>query len=284
MLCPVCQSFVKKRSSFCSTCGHQLPVMVGVHHPFGIRFPDATGKLCQAAVNKARAAPCYAVRREGAVCYHVSLFDRTSLYQLADLYALALKASGYDLVEHTTDGRHFFSGPSFWRCLAERVGGEPAKSPAFSHWGMKCHSLFGCLAAQQRQHEMYHREGLEVFYHGRHGIFPCDDGKLQSLRHEVVGRDDLERVMDTTTFYPDREKIRAEVLRLIQRAGCHRCPCFSARHLEEQVKAIPLEVRIGETPGWQFVNCQIHGPGVAFSCYRDNEVAVACEVGVDLLS
>lgn len=276
MQCPVCESLVKKRSSFCPTCGHQLPLIVGVTYPFGIRFPDGAGKLYQAAVNKARAAPCYAVRQVGSVHYHVALFDRTILYPLADLYALVVKACGYDLVEHTTDGHHFFSGPSFWRCLAERVGGEVAKAPAISHWSVKCHSFFGCLAAQQRQHEMYHREGWEVFYHGRHGIFPCDEERLRSLGHNVLGRNDLERVMDTSTFYPDRAKIRAEVLRLIQRAGCHRCPCFSARHLEEQVRAIPLEVRVGVTPGWQFVNCQIHGPGVTFGCYRDAAVQAVC--------
>jgi len=206
----------------------------------------------------------------------VALFDRTSLYQLADLYALALKAHGYDLVEHTTDGHHFFAGPSFWRCLAERVGGEPAKAPAFSHWNVKCHSLFGCLAAQQRQHEMYHREGWEVFYHGRHGIFPCDEDRRRSLGHDVLGRSDLERVMDTTTFYPDRAKIRVEVLRLIQRAGCHRCPCFSARYLDKRVQAIPLDVRIGVTPGWQFLNCAIHGPGVAFRCYDVKAIPGEC--------
>lgn len=279
MQCPVCESLVRRRSSFCPTCGHELPFVVGVEYPFGIRFPDGSGKLYQAAINKARCAPCYAVRQVDAVRYHVALFDRTSLFQLADLYALVLKACGADryvLVEHTTDGRHFFSGPSFWRCLAERVAGEPAKAPARSHWGVKCHSLFGCLAAQARQHEMYHREGWEVFYHGRHGIFPCDEERLQASQHELLGRNDFDRVMDTSTFYPDRAKIRAEVLRLIQRAGCHRCPCFSARYLDEQIRQIPLEVKVGVTPGWQFVNCQVHGPGVAFRCYDGTAIPGEC--------
>ena len=260
MICPSCQAVVRKRSNFCAHCGHQMPVMVGVHYPFGIRFPaSGFGPEFAAAVMQARRAPRYHVDAIEGARFHVALYDRTTVSDLAKLHRMVFSAlPGQEpLIEHTTDGRSFFSGPSFWGCFAKRLAGTGVDFPEVAHCDARCHSYFGCVAAQKRQHEMYHREGWELFYNGRHGIFPGGDDA-----DGVLALDDIDR----SRFILDRDKVKAEVMNLFRRAGTNRCPLFSQSHLEQQVRKLPSVVFVGD-PGWRFVDCAIHGPAVAFECY-----------------
>lgn len=248
MLCPSCSSIVKKRSNFCRYCGQSIPILVGADYPFGIRFPCGPGAAFAVVVNAARKAPRYFVQEVSGVSFHVALYDRPHVPDLAHLYRLLLSEipSVRHLVEHTTDGRTFFSGPSFWSCMADRLTDDRVVSPDVAHPSVGCHSVFGCIAAQRRQHEMYHREGWEVFYPDRHGLVP--DG-------------------DPRTFVVDRAKIKAEVLNLIRRAGTHRCPIFRPSRLDAAVRSLPSVVEIGETPGWDTFVCSLHGQAFCWSCY-----------------
>ena len=277
MHCPSCKAVARKGSSFCSYCGQQLPVVVGESYPYGLRFSAGSGAAFAVALNHARQAPVYSPRTIDGVRFHVALYDRSSLSALAELHRLVFMALPGDrpLIEHTIDGRHFFTGPSFWDCLAKRVSGCGVEYPEFPHPGCRCHSYFGCIAAQRRQHEMYHREGWEVFYHGRHGSF---GGGLSQEDEDFVAsgratRSELAAVLGTSAFTLDRAKVKAEVMRLINRAGAHRCPLFSPVHLEQQLRRLPGTVLLNgdlADPGWGFLNCAIHGPAVYFRCYDGN--------------
>jgi hypothetical protein len=247
MKCPSCTALTKKGASFCSYCGCQLPIVVGVSFPYGLRFPFSTDPAMAAAVTHARRAPRYFIQKAGAARLHVALYDRPHADELAELHRLvfaALYGRQALAIEHTVDGRSFFTGPSFWVCMARRLGGDLVQTFEVPHPGARCHSLFGCLAAQKRQPEMYHREGWEVFYPGRHG--------------QLVGRE---------RFVLDRDKVRAETMNLIKRAGAHRCPLFSASHFDKAIRGLPSVVFIGEDPGWALFDCAVHGPAVRLACY-----------------
>jgi len=276
MHCPSCKATARKGSSFCSYCGQQLPVVVGESFPYGIRFPAGRGPAFAVALSHARQAPVYSVRVIEGARFHVALYDRLSLSALAELHRLVFMALPGDrpLVEHTIDGRHFFTGPSFWACLARRVAGRGVEYPEFPHPDCRCHSFFGCIAAQRRQHEMYHREGWEVFYHGRHGSFgsglsQADEDFIASGR---ATRSEIVAILGTSSFVLDRAKVKAEVLAMVERAGAHRCPLFSRAHLEKQLRKLPGTVLLGlpdADPSWGFLNCAIHGPAVFFRCYGE---------------
>lgn len=259
-----------------------MPVVVGVSYPFGIRFPHDRGPASAVALNHAKRAPVYSCPVIDGARFHVALYDRSSLSELVELHRLVFMAlpGSRPLIKHTTDGRSFFTGPSFWGCFAKRVAGAGLEWPDVAHPCARCHSYFGCVFAQKRQHEMYHREGWEVFYHGRHGLFatglsPEDEDFVFSGR---ATKADLDRVLGCGTFHPDREKIKAEVMRLIRHAGAHRCPLFSPLHLDQQVKRIPTAVPLAgpcADPEWRFLNCAIHGPAAAWRCYGDITVDAA---------
>lgn len=114
-----------------------------------------------------------------------------------------------------------------------------------------------------------------MFYNSRHGLFPGGDSEeFQSLwetGRELVSLGDE---IDRGTFVLDRSKVKAEALNLIRRAGAHRCPLFSPAYLEKQVRKLPSVVLLGETPGWGFINCAIHGPAVYFKCYEERTIDV----------
>jgi len=287
MQCSVCQAVVKKGSNFCRYCGHQMPVLIGASFPFGIRFPSGSGKVLASAINQARSAPRYFEEMIERVKFHVALYDRTTVADLAVLYQKVFSTFRGDspvLIEHTTDGRHFFTGPSFWGCLARRLGNDEMLTFEEPQPGTRCHSYFGCLAAQKRQHQIYHREGWEVFYNGRHGFFPGGDSdefkNLKEQGRELVA---LGEEIDRTRFVLDRAKVRAETMNLIRRAGAHRCPLFSPSHFDKAIRRLPSVVFVGEDPGWEFLNCAIHGPAVRWRCYEERAVEIEAgvkEVGV----
>jgi hypothetical protein len=251
-----------------------MPVIIGASYPFGIRFPACSrGAAFVAAVTQARSAPRYAESVIEGVRFHVALFDRATIADLAALHRkvfFALRGEHSTLIEHTTDGRHFFSGPSFWGCFARRLTDDRVEFPEVAHSGARCHSYFGCLATQSRQHEMYHREGWEMFYNGRHGLSPGGDSEeFQALRESGRELVALGEEIERGAFVLDRAKVKAETLNLIRRSGAHRCPLFSPAHLHKQIRKLPSVVFIGETPGWGFINCAIHGPAVYFKCYGE---------------
>jgi hypothetical protein len=258
-VCPSCQAVVKKGSSFCRYCGHQLPVVVGVSYPYGIRFPAVDGDA--AVVALARTAPKYSLDVSPAGIFYTALYDRLTLPQLADLHRAAFLALPRGSIMHTVDGRTFFGGSSFWACMSRRLNDEGVFDGEVEHWSARCHSFFGCISAQKRQHAMYHREGWEVFYPGRHGRFadsvsgdeanPCPE--VDTGRHQF--------------FYPDRAKIQAEVLQLAKRSGCNRCPMFSPAYLAQQVKKIPLVLEFGVTPDCGWFRCQLHGDAAWWRVY-----------------
>jgi hypothetical protein len=268
MLCPSCSSVVAKGSNFCSRCGYQVPIVVGASFPFGIRFPVSFGPAYAAAVSHARRAPCYSTCTVEGATFHVALYDRPHVSDLAELHRMVFMAlpGARPLIEHTIDGHTFFSGPSFWGCFARRLTEAPVEYPEVAHTGCRCHSLFGCLAAQKRQHEMYHREGWEVFYNGRHGYFPGGEDAF-TVDGPGGGSDLVSGPIDRAIFMLDRAKVRSEAMNLVRRAGAHRCPLFSPSHFDQQIKRLPSLVEVGETPGWRYLECAVHGPAVAWSCY-----------------
>lgn len=257
MDCPVCQAVVKKGSSFCRYCGHQLPVVIGASYPYGIRFPEKPGAAHVVAL--AYSAPKYAVTEIAGEQFHIALYDRQTLPLLTELHREAFRALPHGSITHTVDGRTFFGGPSFWACMSRRLAGEGVFEGEVEHWPARCHSFFGCISAQKRQHVMYHREGWEVFYPGRHGIFssalPGEDALLSAAPKKPQ------------LFIPDKAKIKTEVLSLITRAGCNRCPMFSPSYLNQQIKKIPPMLEFGQTPDCGWIECAIHGLAAWWKCY-----------------
>lgn len=268
MLCPSCSSVVRKKSNFCSRCGHQMPVIVGVDFPFGLRFPSVPNAPgLAAAISLALQAPVYRSEHLEGLRYHVALYDRPHVADLAELHRVAFAAlAPRPLIEHTMDGHAFAVGPSIWACLARRLGDDRTEHPEVPHPGCRCHSYFGCLAAQRRQHEMYHRDGVEVFYNGRHGIFPGGEDVEYRALQDSGDLLSLGDALDTSVFCLDRAKVKAEVMNLIKRAGAHRCPLFSPAYLEAQIRKLPEVVEVG-SKGWRYLHCAMRGPAVAWSCY-----------------
>jgi hypothetical protein len=282
MLCPSCSAVVKKEGNFCSHCGCQVPIVVGEKFPFGIRFPAmALTPEFAAAVSQAKRAPRYTLQFAGTVRYHVALFDRPHVPDLAELYRMVYQSipGRQPLVEHTTDGESFFSSPSFWSCFARQLTDGAVEFPLVAHAGCRCHSIFGCIAAQGRQHEMYHREGWEVFYNRRHGLFPGGDSGAFEDRQDRGGLVSLSSGdIDTTVFSMDRAKVKAEAMNMIRRAGGHRCPLFSPSVFEKAVRNLPQIVDVEVMPDWGFLNCTIHGPAVYLKCYK-NEAEITVSGG-----
>lgn len=268
MQCPICELPTGEHANFCPHCGYQLPIIVGSSFQFGIRFPEAKNMSFQAAVNNAQRAPRYSFS-DG---YHIALFERHNIHQLAELYCLATKAFVRPrdrLIEHTTDGGDtFFTGPSFWNCLSDRLNNEVSYN-VHNH-PCRCLSYFGCYQAQQRQPDMWHIQGGETFFHREHGFFPGREGDYERLEEirELLGRADYDRVMDTGIFHMDKPKILQGVLTLIKRFGGNRCPLFSMMHLNTQIAKLPEVVRLEREPMWRFVSDPTRGPGVIFGCYR----------------
>ncbi len=268
MQCPLCETVAGKGANFCPTCGHQMPVIVGASYHDGIRFPETKGQYYQVAVDKARNAPKYAFI-DGR---HVCLYERHTVRQLAELYALAYRAfpgDRADLIEHTVNGgEEFFAGRSFWRCFADRLEGVVTSD--WRNHPCRCLSYFGCAHAQTRQEDLWHAEGGEVFFHGFHGFFPAREGKLEQLHREYgfLGRADYQRVMDTHRFHMDKAKIQQELMVIVKRAGAHKCPWFSWRTFYGQIKKLPDVVLLDDEPLWRFISDVKRGPGVIFGCYR----------------
>jgi hypothetical protein len=273
MQCPSCEYVFDHGSNFCPSCGSPLPIVVGASFPFGIRFPvayylgdDTPVAAYDVVVNAARLAPEYTETDR----WHVARFDRLTVRQAADLYDLLVACFGVKsrhAVEHTIDGRQWFAGGSFWRCMADRLAGFVPERPGWNH-PCQCHSLFGCLHAQARQPAHIHRMGAEVFVHGRHGFYAGRPGALERLngKHEVVGADDYRRVMNVDEFHLDKGKIRAEVVALVKRAGAHRCPMFSWRRLDETIRRLPAIAKL-DGGAWEFWHDE-QVPMVLFKCYR----------------
>lgn len=267
MQCPSCEYSFDYGANFCPSCGSPLPVVVGASFPFGVRIlvhdlvdhPDlveAFGRM-----------PAY----ETDGLWHVARFDRLTVRQGADLYALLsgrLREYASVAVQHwVNENLGWFAGPCPWRCMANRLAGfSPA--PAWSH-PCQCHSLFGCIHAQARQPDAFHRMGVESFVHGRHGFFAGRPGALERLRgkHEVVGTDDYRRLMDIGEFHLDKGKIRVEVVALVKRAGAHRCPMFSWRRLDETLRRLPAIAKL-DGDRWEFWHDEKTGPVALLKCYR----------------
>lgn len=273
MQCPSCEYSFDYGANFCPSCGSPLPVVVGASFPFGVRFPVAhylgdvpLPAVYDVAVNAARMAPEHTETDR----WHVARYDRLTVQgaaDLCDLLSTCFHEKARHAVEHTTNGQQWFSGPPFWRCMANRLAGfSPA--PAWEH-PCQCHSLFGCIHAQARQPDAFHRMGAEVFVHGRHGFFAGRPGALERLRgkHEVVGTDDYRRLMDIGEFHLDKGKIRAEVVALVKRAGAHRCPMFSWLRLDDTLRRLPAVARL-DGDRWEFWHDEKTGPVALFKCYR----------------
>lgn len=260
MKCPSCQASNRKAANFCSYCGLQLPIVVGASFPFGIRFPghvdDSVSMLARGTSPKPEVSYIDGQR------FITALFDRTTVRFLAELHRAAIVALPPGSILQTVDGgRSWFSGPSFWGCMSRRLDNAGVLDGEVEHWTARCHSYFGCLSAQKRQHVMYHREGWEVFYPGRHGTFAvprpeADAGPLYEIARK-----------DCNVFAVDRAKVKAEVVALVNRAGCHRCPLFSGAYLQQQVQKVPSVFHIGRDPDCGFLDCAIHGPGVWWRVY-----------------
>jgi hypothetical protein len=150
---------------------------------------------------------------------------------------------------------------------SSRLTDDRTEHPDVAHPDHRCHSCFDCLTAQRRQHEMYHREGWEVFYDGRHGSFPGSED-LVSVEGPGGGCDLVpDGDIDRSLFLLNRGKVRQEALNLIRRASAHRCPLFLLSYFDQQIKKLPAMVEIGTTPGWRFLECSVYGSAVAWECY-----------------
>jgi hypothetical protein len=273
MKCPDCGSQV--RGNFCSSCGRQLPYVVGASFPYGLRFPAPErkgGVRYQAAVNAARNAPRYWEKTVGEVLYHAALYDLHSIRHLVELFGMAGKAftGREEMIEHTTDGRRFSGGHLPWGCFADRVEGRPGGGMIVPHENVKCFSLWGCHYAQDRQPRHYHVDGKEIFRHGIHGFFRCapEDEDLFGNYWPDGLRERLER----TPFQFRKSKIRDEAMRWIKRYGGHRCPSFSAKYLDAQLAAIPNVLVPADNPLWQVEELPGHWPGVSLLCYQPKAV------------